>query len=449
MLIALISDIHGNLPALMAVLKDAAKANAQQIWCLGDLVGYIPFPNECIKLVRKNASESIVGNYDLKVIDFKHKESEWKKSKKQAKFDAFEWNSRNLNPKSQKYLCSLPQEIRYKIGKFEILLTHGSPQSIDEPVLTETPQARLVELGKIAGSDIIMMGHTHRFMNRKVGNQCFINPGSVGLPVKNDLRASYALLELSKDKIKVTEKKIQYDISKVVQGLQKANLSDTLIKMIKLEYGIDLGNYLMTHSKTSKASTSSPQHALKEVRQLARECDYEKQHSEHVTFLALNLFDELKPLHKLTEKDRFLLNCAGILHDTGWIRGQKGHHKTAMKLILNSQTLPFPDRQKRIIALIARYHRKALPKDSHPLFTLLSNRDKQKIRILGGILRIADGLDRTHTSAVKSVKCDLSGKDIIMGCKATRPSDLEMEAASKKSNLLKQAFGRNIQFIII
>jgi putative phosphoesterase len=449
MLIALISDIHGNLPALKAVLKDAGKVNAKQVWCLGDLVGYIPFPNECIALIRKKASASIVGNYDLKVIDFEHKESEWKKTKKRAKFDAFEWNSRNLNPKSQKYLSSLPQKIQCKIGKFEILLTHGSPQSIDEPVLPETLQARLLELGKIAGSDIIVMGHTHRFMNRKVGDQWFINPGSVGLPVKNDLRASYALLEITRDKIRVTEEKIQYDISKVIQGLQKANLSDTLVKMIKLEYGIDLGNYLMTRLKTGKKSTSSPQYALKAVRRLAGECDYEKQHSEHVTLLALNLFDELKPQHKLTEKDRFLLNCAGILHDTGWIKGQKGHHKTAMKLILNSQTLPFPDRQKRIIALIARYHRKALPKDSHPLFSLLSNKDKQKIRILGGILRIADGLDRTHTSAVKSVKCDLSGKDIIVGCKAPRPSDLEMEAASKKSDLLKQALEKNIRFIIV
>ena len=97
----------------------------------------------------------------------------------------------------------------------------------------------------------------------------------------------------------------------------------------------------------------------------------------------------------------------------------------------------------------ARYHRKVLPKDTHPLFSLLSNKDKQKIRILGGILKIADGLDRTHTSEVKSVKCDLSGKDIIVGYKASCPSNLEMEAAFKKSDLLKQTLGRNIQFRLV
>jgi predicted phosphodiesterase len=70
MIIALISDIHGNLPALKAVLKDISRVNAKQSWCLGDLVGYIPFPNECIELIQRNTSASIAGNYDRKVIQF-------------------------------------------------------------------------------------------------------------------------------------------------------------------------------------------------------------------------------------------------------------------------------------------------------------------------------------------------------------------------------------------
>jgi putative phosphoesterase len=447
MIIALISDIHGNLPALEAVLEDAGRATPGQIWCLGDLVGYAPFPNECIALVRRRASASIVGNYDQKVIAFKQKKNEWKKSKRRPKFDAFEWNSRHLDPSSRKYLRSLSESIRLKRGKFRILLTHGSPQCIEEPVLPETPRRRLIELGKTAGTDLIVMGHTHRFMNRKIGDQWFINPGSVGLPVKNDLRASYALLDLSQDKIKVTERKIQYDVFRVVKGVQEANLSGALRKMVKLEYGIDIKDYLKPDAP--KAPGSSPQSALREVRRMARNCHYEKQHTEHVTRLALRLFDELNPLHKLTEEDRFLLNCAGLLHDIGWMQGQKGHHKTAMRLILASRTLPFADEQRRMVALIARYHRKALPKDSHPIFSQLSNEDKQRTRFLAGILRVADGLDRTHTSAVKTLKCNTSGKDLLVRCKASSPSPFEMEAASSKSDLLEQVLGRKIRFAFI
>ena len=449
MIIALISDIHGNLPALKAVIKDASQANAQEIWCLGDLVGYLPFPNECISLIQKKTSASIVGNYDLKVIDFEKEKREWKQSKKPAKFDAFEWNSRNLNPQSQRYIRSLPVNIRRKIGKFKILLTHGSPQNIEEPVLPETPQERLIELCKTANADIIVMGHTHQFMNRKVSNQWFINPGSVGLPVKKDLRASYALLEIKQGKIQVVERKIEYDVSKVVKALKGINLSDSLVKMVKSEYGIDLKKNYKPSSITGKTHITNQQHILKVVRQLARKCDYEKQHSEHVTLLALNFFDELKPLHKLTNADRFLLNCAAILHDIGWIHGQKGHHKTAIKLILESQTLPFSDEQQRMIALIARYHRKALPKNSHLFFSQLSDKNKQKIRILAGILRIADGLDRTHTSVVRTIKCDLSRKDIFIKYKSSGLSDYEMEAAYKKSDLLEQVFNKNIRFIVI
>lgn len=449
MIIALISDIHGNQPALKAILDDIKNMSAEEIWCLGDLVGYIPFPNECIELIMKKTSASIVGNYDLKVIDFERKESEWKKSKKPAKFDAFEWNNRQLNPRSLKYLSSLPQNIRREIGKFKILLTHGSPHSIDEPVLPETHPDRLTELGETAEADIIIMGHTHQFMNRKVGKHWFINPGSVGLPINKDLRASYALLKISKDKITVTERKIEYDVSKVIKRMQKANLSGSLVKMIKFEYGIDLKDPDYSTLKPVRKMTSDSQYDLRAVRQLAREYNYEKQHSEHVTSLALNFFDELKTVHELTDKDRFILNCAAILHDIGWIEGQKGHHKTAMKFILDSQTLPFPDHQRRMIALIARYHRRTLPKDSHPLFSQLSDEDKQKIRILAGILRIADALDRTHACAVRCVKCDVSKDYILVGCESSSASDFEIEAAFRKSDLLENALGINIRFKIM
>jgi exopolyphosphatase/pppGpp-phosphohydrolase len=254
-------------------------------------------------------------------------------------------------------------------------------------------------------------------------------------------------MDISQDKIKLTERKVEYDVSRVVKGLQEANLSDPLREMIKLEFGIDIKDYLK--SNAAKTGALSPQRALQAVRRLARDCHYEKQHSEHVAQLALRLFDELRPVLKLTEQDRYLLNCAGLLHDIGWTEGAKGHHKTAMRLILASQTLPFADRQRTMIALIARYHRKALPKDSHPVFSRLSSHDKQKTRILAGILRIADGLDRTHTNAVTSVQCDLRGHDLTIGYRAAYLSASEMETAREKSDLLKQALDKNIRFVVI
>lgn len=187
--------------------------------------------------------------------------------------------------------------------------------------------------------------------------------------------------------------------------------------------------------------------ALHAVLALAESCNYEKEHSHQVTKLALNLFDELQYLHKLSKQARFLLRCAGLLHDIGWMKGQSKHHKTAMNVIMNSRDLPFTDSQRKIISLTARYHRRALPKDTHPIFPQLPAQDKVLIKILAGILRTADGLDRTHTSVIEKIKCDVKDKKIIVQCKACGPADAELAAAAKKADLLAIAMGRDIRII--
>jgi exopolyphosphatase/guanosine-5'-triphosphate,3'-diphosphate pyrophosphatase len=186
---------------------------------------------------------------------------------------------------------------------------------------------------------------------------------------------------------------------------------------------------------------------LQAVLNLANSCHYEKEHSQQVTKLALNLFDELQSLHKLGKQERFLLRCAGLLHDIGWVKGQIKHHKTAMNIIMNSHDLPFTDTQRKIVALTARYHRRALPKDTHLVFLQLSAKEKTLIKILAGILRTADGLDRTHTSVIEKIKCDVKDKEIIVKCKARGPVAAELAAAAKKADLLAAALGRDIRIV--
>jgi putative phosphoesterase len=448
MIAALISDVHGNLPALKAVLKDADRAKARQIWYLGDFVGYIPFPNECVERIRKKADVAIIGNYDQSVMAFEEHKNEWKKSKKPPKFDALAWNSGRLASQSRQYLKDLPENIRLEIGGFEILLTHGSPMSIDEPVLPETPEKRLVELGAAASADIIIMGHSHQFMSRRAGKHWFINPGSVGLPAGNDWRASYALLEIAKNKINVVERKIDYDITPVIEAMREANLSRSFIEMVQRDYGIDLNKQPRSRDAGPK-NEKSRSSVIKAVRRFAGDCDYGEHHGEQVTLLALILFDELRPLHHLGDDDRFFLQCAGLLHDIGWMSGQRGHHKVSMRLILDSKKLPLTDKQRIMIALIARYHRKTLPKATHPIYSQLPKKDRQRVKILAGILRIADGLDRTHADVIQSLRCEPGPNDILVECRAAKSPVFEMEEAGKKSNLLKEALMRNFRFTAV
>ena len=144
MKVALIGDIHANLPALEAVLAHAQEQEAKAVWHVGDFVGYGPFPNEVVQLLRKREDVlSILGNYDRKMLQFKQKQDKWRKSKSPEKYLAFKWAYQNLSKKNRKYLRFLSQELRLKVKGHRILLTHGSPESDSELLTPDTSDNRL------------------------------------------------------------------------------------------------------------------------------------------------------------------------------------------------------------------------------------------------------------------------------------------------------------------
>ena len=186
--------------------------------------------------------------------------------------------------------------------------------------------------------------------------------------------------------------------------------------------------------------------ALEAVLALARKCDYEREHTHQVEKLALQLFDQLVELHHLGGQERFMLRCGALLHDIGWIEGQQGHHKTALRIIMENAALPFDFRDKSIIALLARYHRKALPKEQHTYFRDLNTKDRNIVRKLAGILRVADGLDQTHQSRVKDISCRVDKKAVKMICRSAETLDAEFAAAKDKGGLFENAFARKLVF---
>jgi exopolyphosphatase/guanosine-5'-triphosphate,3'-diphosphate pyrophosphatase len=185
---------------------------------------------------------------------------------------------------------------------------------------------------------------------------------------------------------------------------------------------------------------------LPAVLALAESCRYERQHTHQVAKLALEIFDGLKALHRLGPPERFLLYCGALLHDIGWLEGRKGHHKTAMKWIVAEPRLPFERRERQIVALIARYHRKALPQAEDKYFGGLDEVDQRRVEVLAGILRVADGLDRSHDNAVQAIYCRVSARCIEVGYRAEGRAEIEIAAAEKKADLLERVFGRRLAF---
>jgi len=447
--IALLSDVHGNLPALEAVLADAARNDARDVWNLGDFLGYAPFPNEVIQTLRGVKGVNIAGNYDLKVLAFPQKKEKWKDKKAPEKYVAFEWNHESLSEDNRTFLASLPERSAVEVGGLTALLVHGSPAALSELLHAGTPRQRFQELAQMARVDLVACGHSHEAFVRREGGTWFVNPGSVGRPEGGDWRASYALLEFADGDLKVGHRRVEYDIDRVVRAVHAAGLPDDFVAVFRRARSLD---QLWEETGGTHDSARQPNNghkgALDAVLALARSCDYERKHTDQVTRLALQIFDELEALHGLGSQERFWLQCGALLHDIGWLEGAQGHHKTALRLILADPRLPWALREREIVGLIARYHRKALPDERHEYFADLSRADRHRVRVLAGILRVADGLDRSHTSIVRRVACDVSDAKIAFVCAGASRAEIEMEAAGKKADLLEQVFKRPVEIEI-
>jgi exopolyphosphatase/guanosine-5'-triphosphate,3'-diphosphate pyrophosphatase len=174
------------------------------------------------------------------------------------------------------------------------------------------------------------------------------------------------------------------------------------------------------------------------VRQFAQVCRYEKKHSEETARLAERLFDLLEPVHGISAGEKWLLTAGALLHDIGWAEGQSKHHKRSMEMILSDKTMPLEIQDRRLIALIARYHRKALPQDSHPIYNQLSADQRKLVNVLGGILRLADGLDRSHTCAVEGLSVEIDQDRIAIFCRGRQSVSDGVLYGQKKSDLLEQ-----------
>lgn len=173
-------------------------------------------------------------------------------------------------------------------------------------------------------------------------------------------------------------------------------------------------------------------------------------HVEFVKKISFQLFDALQPLHKLGSTERELLESASLLHDVGYHISHDQHHKHSFYLIMNCSLPGFTNDETELIANIARYHRKSHPKKKHENFQKLSAEKQNIIRILSGILRIAEGIDRRQLQVVRDIAINYNIKEInveIFPATDLKP-DIELWGANRRKLLLEEIFKREINFFI-
>jgi exopolyphosphatase/guanosine-5'-triphosphate,3'-diphosphate pyrophosphatase len=174
---------------------------------------------------------------------------------------------------------------------------------------------------------------------------------------------------------------------------------------------------------------------------IGRHYRFEEGHCRQDARLAVRLFDLTSDLHGLDDEQRDLLYCAGLLHDIGYAEGYWGHHKTAYKLIMEADLPGLTEREKRIVANVARYHRGAAPKPSHQGFAALDAEDRETVTRLGAILRLADGLDRSHTDAVRDLEVCREGDRLVITVDCPFGCSPESWAGEKKGRFFGEVFG--------
>jgi len=181
--------------------------------------------------------------------------------------------------------------------------------------------------------------------------------------------------------------------------------------------------------------------------EFARSCHFDETHSRHVAKLALAIFDSLANDLKLKKGERKLLETAAILHDIGYFISYASHHKHSYHLIRHADLFGFTPREQEMIAQIARYHRKALPKKKHAEFQRLSEPDRATVMRLGGILRLADGLDRRRSGLVEVVELTRCANVCRIKLLGTEDISVEIFGGNAKKDLFEKAFGGDVVFV--
>ncbi len=431
--VAVLSDVHANVQALERVFEDAEERGVDVFLNAGDSIGFGANPDEVVELLCEKNVLSIVGNYDVEVM-------QGKSDAKGEKRLAYKFTKKELAEACECYLQSLPHELRLLVAGKKLLMVHGSPESINEHLYANTSVQRLKVLADNAQADVIVMGHSHEQFCREENGVCFLNPGSVGRPGDGNPQASYAIIRF--DPFNVELIKLDYDVEAAADALRRRGLPESFAQMLLQGVSLDV---VTAEDQTKEATVDDNcKEKVKACDEFSKSRWPDVEHYLQVTNLALGLFDGLTDLHKLSNLERCWLECAAILHDIGLSKNGSAHHKKSAELILNDTQLPFTSRERRIIASIARYHRKGLPKQNQYLLAPLDRVTLHKVNVLASLLRIADSLDYTHESSVKLLGVKVGAKKVTAECISKTDLTLEQQAFNKKKDLFEKVFKRKM-----
>jgi putative phosphoesterase len=224
--VAVITDIHANLPALQATLARIEELGVERVYCGGDLVGYGPHPNEVCALILEREVPTVYGNYDYATA----REEEdcgcayVTAHDRELGQQSVAWTLAHTDERSKAFMRDLPFDLRFDVGGVTIHLVHGSPRKVNEYLFEDKPASLYERLAAAEHDPVLVFGHTHKPWVHSYGGVLFVNCGSVGKPKDGDPRAAFAVLRPAADGVEVTVERVGYDADGVAEEVRRAGL---------------------------------------------------------------------------------------------------------------------------------------------------------------------------------------------------------------------------------
>jgi putative phosphoesterase len=224
--VAVITDIHANLPALEAALARIDQLGIGTVCCGGDLVGYGPHPNEVCALIEDRGIPTIHGNYDH-AIGRDHEDcgcAYITPHDRELGQQSVVWTLEHTDQRSKDFMRGLPFDLRFDLGDHGVHLVHGSPRKVNEYLFEDKPASLYERLAAAETDDMLVFGHTHKPWIADFGGVRFVNCGSVGKPKDGDPRGAFAVLTAAAGAPEAAIERFEYDAEAVAAEVRAAGL---------------------------------------------------------------------------------------------------------------------------------------------------------------------------------------------------------------------------------
>jgi len=227
--------------------------------------------------------------------------------------------------------------------------------------------------------------------------------------------------------------------------IQRLGADEFTLCDLALREGLVL-DYIHRNSARIRKAERYPDVRRRSVIELGERCGYWPDHAQQVARLALSIFDQTRSVHGLSEKEREWLEYGALLHDVGVHISYERHHRHSYYLIKNGDLRGFEPEETEVIALIARYHRQATPKKAHEGYCELRGFLRRTVKTLSAIVRLAEGLDRSHAQALGGLDLYPRGDDYLARLRANGDAELELWAAHRHVAPLEKVLGKPLRF---